>query len=155
MYNFGVKTVKIPGRFPTCLDGLPSPITVLWTPNALPLSLAFVRLPLAGSISRAYLTTAAMSLPSQSTSEPCALITLLFTELQASVVLRWGQMKKEEKNEEEGGEPTTITTFGCCEDRTPLNTVVLRNLWNFHYETIRWEPDYQFIWISPWGIYLH
>lgn len=169
MCNFNTKTIKIPARFPTCLGGLLLPITVFYKYwillntfkyYAVPLSLEFLRLPLAGSISRAYLASLSTFLFQASTL--CA---------WAHLVIHWatsfccelrddkkGQTRKEgqgggrrrsgKSRKEEGTTKIVITN---------KDPVKIGPLWKqFYYEIKRpqdgREPGYQFIWINPWGI---
>lgn len=147
MCIFNAKTIKIPGRLATCLDGSPWPITSLWTCSAL--SLEFLRLGLyPGPIWPQW----PRCVP-QPISEPCALDlpVVHWAPSFCCAVIREGKRSRRRRVRRRKEAMATVT-FGSCEGRTPLNTVALRNLVNFHYETRGWEPDYQFIWISPWGI---
>lgn len=67
-------------------------------------------------------------------------------------MIREGKRRRRRMRRKKEG--TTAITFRFCEDRTHLKAVALRTLWNFHYEALRWEPDYQFVWISPHTAYL-
>ena len=152
MCNFNAKTLKIPGRSPTCLDGLPWPVTILWTWTRSSLSLEFLRLPAAGSISRPIWPQWPRCFP-QPTSELCAL-DLPVVHWAPSVcctTIREGKRSRRRRMRRRK-EAVATMTFWSCEGRIPLNTAAWRNVWNFHYQIRRWEPDYQFIWISPRGI---
>ena len=102
MCNFNAKTIKIPGRSPTCLDGSPWPITVLWTWTRSFLSLEF---PACGWVYiQAYLTAVATLLPSAHLRAVCS--GPACCSLSSKCLLYYdkrGQEKQKEKNEEEEG----------------------------------------------------
>lgn len=150
MCNFNAKTIKIPGRSPTCLDGSPWPVTILWTWTRLSLSLEFLRLHAAGSVSRPIWPQWTRCFP-QPISELCALDlpVVHWAPSFCCTTIREGKRSGRRRMRRRKEAAKTMTF---CEGRIPLNTVAWRNLWNFHYQIRRWEPDYQFIWISPWGI---